>query len=476
MSISGMLSKFLVGGCLGLVASLGLAQEQQPRNIILIIGDGMDDQQITIARNYLKGSQGRLLLDEMPMRASVQVQTVNDTTPLKPVYVADSANSASSIATGVVTSRGRIATSASTDQDLRTIVELAQAQGYKTGIVTTANVTDATPAAFIAHISSRGCENPQMMVDALVLGRIKVDCSADLKANGGHGSIAEQIADSNLDVVLGGGSKHFAMFTPASEKTVLQSALDNQFISVQTGQQLQQAGSSQLDKKLLGLFSKSTMPVRLRAEGGRPPEKPEPSFLNFFHRYLGNVELPPAVACEANPEYLATPSLKAMTEVAIQRLNHNNQAGFFLMIESASIDKQSHQRQPCGSIGELQQLEESLASALAFAEKHSNTLVIVTADHGQAAQIIPDESLFKPFDVPVFTPGHLVRLKTQEGSILAINYATNDFPMEEHTGVNVPLFSNALGRSLLPTHLSQVELFEHMAKFLGLSDSPAKQH
>ena len=43
------------------------------------------------------------------------------------------------------------------------------------------------------------------------------------------------------------------------------------------------------------------------------------------------------------------------------------------MIESASIDKQAHERKPCGSIGELEQLEEALASALAFAETHPHT-------------------------------------------------------------------------------------------------------
>ena len=50
-----------------------------PRNVILIIGDGMDDQQITIARNYLKGMEGRLVLDSMPMRGTVQVLAYADT-------------------------------------------------------------------------------------------------------------------------------------------------------------------------------------------------------------------------------------------------------------------------------------------------------------------------------------------------------------------------------------------------------------
>ena len=72
----------------------------QPRQVILIIGDGMDEQQITIARNYLKGAAGQLLLDQMPLRSAVQILTTEERENGKPVYVADSANTATSMATG----------------------------------------------------------------------------------------------------------------------------------------------------------------------------------------------------------------------------------------------------------------------------------------------------------------------------------------------------------------------------------------
>ena len=67
-------------------------------NLILIIGDGMDDHQITIARNYLVGNAGRLTLDDMPFRGMVQVQTVDDTNPAVPRYVGDSASGATAMA------------------------------------------------------------------------------------------------------------------------------------------------------------------------------------------------------------------------------------------------------------------------------------------------------------------------------------------------------------------------------------------
>ena len=131
--------------------------EARPRNVILIIGDGMDDQQITIARNYLKGMEGELLLDGLPMRGVAQVLAYADTTSNTPVYVADSANTATSMATGEITSRGRISTSPGADQDITTIIELAEQAGYRTGLVTTSSVTDATPAAFAAHVNVKWC-------------------------------------------------------------------------------------------------------------------------------------------------------------------------------------------------------------------------------------------------------------------------------------------------------------------------------
>ena len=132
--------------------------QAQGRNVILIIGDGMDDHQISIARNYLVGARGKLTLDRMPLRGVSQVLTISEQGA--PVYVADSANSATAMATGQVTSRGRIATSVGEGKRLETIAEMAHQAGFKTGIVTTSSVTDATPASFMAHINLRFAKTP----------------------------------------------------------------------------------------------------------------------------------------------------------------------------------------------------------------------------------------------------------------------------------------------------------------------------
>lgn len=432
-------------------------QPAAARNVILFIGDGMDDQQITIARNYLVGAKGRLLMDQMPLRSAVQVLTVDESG--HPVYVADSANSATAMATGAVTSRGRIATSAGSDKALETIIEEAEKAGLRTGLVTTSSVTDATPAAFVAHITLRYCENPEA-IHGLRIGITTMPACPDwTRANGGPGSISEQIAASPVDVVLGGGRKHFDMPAEADSRSVRQLAEANGYAVIDTRKELETASVG----KLLGLFAPSTIPVRLRGEDERTAEEPDPSLLNRVNGYLGSVSYPDPMRCEANPEFAGMPTLREMTAAALSRLA--NEHGFFLMIESASIDKQAHERKPCGSIGEVEQLEDALREALAFAEDNPETLILVTADHGQAAQLVPSTSIFDRYGVPVYTPGRVARILTDEGAILAVNYATNSFLYEEHTGANVPLFANSEGKGI-PSMVTQPQIYEIMHAYL----------
>ena len=147
-----------------------------------------------------------------------------------------------------------------------------------------------------------------------------------------------------------------------------------------------------------------------------------------------------------------------MTDKALSILDSDD-SDFFLMIESASIDKQAHYRKTCGSIGELQQLNDALDSAMKYAESHPDTLILVTADHGHAAQIVPDTSLFAASPYPIYRPGHLSRIITPQGQIMAVNYATTDFFTEEHTGVTVPLMANKVGVGLLPSMITQPQIF-----------------
>jgi alkaline phosphatase len=114
----------------------------------------------------------------------------------------------------------------------------------------------------------------------------------------------------------------------------------------------------------------------------------------------------------------------------------------------------------------MQQLDESLKVALDFAKDNPDTLILVTADHGQAAQILPDGSLFKSIPVAVYPMGMVSRVITPEGQIMLVNYATtpHDFPIEEHTGTTVPLYSN----QQIPAMLTQPEIFNLLKDHLQL--------
>ena len=444
-------------------AELPGEEHDTPRSVILIIGDGFDDQHVTMGRNYLSGHDGELILDGMPVRSAVQVQTVGKSHPWQ--YVADSANTATSLATGVNTQMGRVGTGPD-DEDLITLAERASAAGFKTGIVSSSSITDATPAAFMAHVSSRGCENPEIILGGEMYGNEFEGCPHDAKANGGPGSIAEQIVASTVDVALGGGLKHFQTPDPATGATVLDS-VDAETLTVVTDREALMSADPSL--RLLGLFAEGHLPVRLQGTDGRVAEEPDTSMLNKVDWRLGSVTQPEPMDCEPNPDYGDTPPLSLLTQAAIDHLSVNNERGLFLMVESASIDKQSHKRNPCGSIGEIAQLEETLAVALDYARSNPETLVIVTADHAQAAQIVPEPSLYADIPVPIYSPGYVARLNMPDGSLMTINYATSSFPSEEHTGANVPLFANSTANGRISAYMRQREVFDAMAHHLGLA-------
>jgi alkaline phosphatase len=447
--------------CLIAASCSGLSSDELPNTgsakVILIIGDGMDDQQITIGRNYLAGRRGRLSLDSMPYRGVVRVLGVLEDDPGQITYVTDSAGTATAMATGVITSSTRIGTTAQANEDLVNIFELAQAREMGTGIVTTASVTDATPASFIAHINNRWCKDPGSMEGAFLRApQLSYNCVDSARSNGGPGSIAEQIATSDVDIVLGGGRMHFEAAIDANTgSTVLEMARTNGF---SISDSLKTISGYPPDSKVLGLFAPDTMPVRLRGVGDAKAK--------VLARGDGPLQMPEPFSCEQNPEFAGMPTLPEMTTAALDRLNGKDQ--FMLVIESASIDKQSHARRPCGSIGELGQLDATLATVLEYAKSHPETLILVTADHGQVAHIVSETSLFALQGFG--SPGYFARVRTPEGGIMGVNYASTDFPqIEGHSGAQVPLYASGPGVDEFPRFIEQTEIFDLATKHLGLT-------
>jgi alkaline phosphatase len=402
--------------------------------------------------------------------------------PGKIVFVGDSASGGTTLATGVRTSIGRIGTTAGTDRDLPNIVELARSKGMRTGVVTTAAVTDASPASFSAHVRYRFCMGPENMKGESFFGIEMPGCPADAIAAGGAGSIAEQQAAAPLDVLFGGGRKYFDQHVdPAdpSSPTPLDQALANGYRLASTPAEL---AAARPGARLLGLFAADSLETELHGEGGRMAE-----FVRLTPE--GDLIEPEPFPCVPNPAHQGTPTIEAMVGKALELLG--NEQGFFLMVEGASIDKQAHNADPCGSIGELLAFDRALAVALEYAATHP-TLIVVTADHGQTPQLIPYPSFFaglregiipipSPADMPKtvrpqaqHTPGRLGRVISKSGSILNVNYATNvgaDVPMfpafQEHTGVQVPVFAAGPGSEAVEGLLRQGQVFDIMAAALG---------
>src|ERR1700760_3962373 len=142
-------------------------RNKHPKNVIFLLGDGMGTQEITAAR-YYQGVANSLNVDRMPFPGFAPPWAVKPAaaSPYLPDYDPDSASTGTAWATGQKTLDERISQgpSSAIDQpgpNLRTLLENAQREGKKVGDVSTAEITDATPAVFASHVSQRGCQGPK---------------------------------------------------------------------------------------------------------------------------------------------------------------------------------------------------------------------------------------------------------------------------------------------------------------------------
>ena len=410
------------------------------RHVIMFLGDGMGDSEITIARNYQFGANGRMAMDTLPMTGEYTTYALQEGNPDLPDYVTDSAASGTGWSTGVKTSNGRISTVAGSTNvaSLTTILELAQKAGFATGDITTADLTDATPAVLASHVNNRGCYGPTDMGP----------CAVYKKANGGPGSIAEQEVDHHVDVLMGGGYSRFAETIDGGTykgQTVLASALAQGYQIIRTANDLQNTAANQ---PVLGLFA----PINMDLEWSGTLAQPYPG------------SGPQTCVTDQRPSN--QPSLEQMTKTAISLLDQSTKGkntGFFLQVEGASIDKQDHLSNPCGQIGETVAFDKAIAAGLEYAKQNPDTLIIVTADHGHTSQIIDAPS-------SAAQPGAYSLLRTRDGATMPVSYATQPVgASQSHTGTEVrlagqgPQAANVLGIT------NQTELFFLMGRALGVT-------
>ncbi len=397
------------------------------RNVILFIGDGMGDSEITVARNYLEGAGGAFKgLDALPLTGQMtHYSVVKDTG--KPDYTPDSAATGTAWSTGVKTYDNAISVDRH-GKAFPTLLEQAKKSGMATGDVTTSEIQDATPAVEVSHISLRSCYGPVATTTT---------CPEAAKENGGRGSITEQLLDTRPDVTLGGGSTTFAEVAKAGKwkgKTLAQQAKERGYNYLTAKQDLAKVTSADQKRPLLGLFAPGNMPVKFA---------PQPAT-------VGGAD-GPAQSCKPEPTFSQVPDLQSMTSKSIDLLSKNKAGkknGFFLQVESASIDKKDHAADPCGQIGETQQLDQAVTKALDFARRDGHTLVIVTADHAHTSQIVDNT-----------TPGLTARLATREGSEMIVAYGTAPAGgSQQHTGTQLRVAGYGPGAGNLVGLIDQTDL------------------
>lgn len=413
-------------------------------NVILLIGDGMGDSEITSARYYQHGAAGRFPgIDALPLTG--QMTTWSLTKDGKPDYVPDSGAAGSALSTGTKTYDGAISVDLG-GRPQTTVLELAKKKGLRTGNVTTAEIQDATPASQMAHVSQRSCYGPNVTSER---------CASDALENGGRGSITEQILDLRPDVVLGGGAATFAETAKAGRwkgRTLEQQATARGYQLVDDAASLKQVRRADQRTPLIGLFAPGNLPVRWTGPIGSA---------------TGGTQ--PAQRCTDNPQRPGgQPTLAAMTSKAIDLLDAGDRRGggksrgdqgFFLQVEGASIDKVAHNADPCGQIGETVDFDEAVQAALAFAKKDGNTTVLVTADHGQTSQIVEGGST---------SAGATVTLESADGSPLTLSYATAALgTSQQHTGTQLriagygPQAANVVGLT------DQTDVFGTLTRAMG---------
>ncbi|WCB92700.1 hypothetical protein DSM104299_01398 [Baekduia alba] len=425
----------------------------KPKNVIFLLGDGMGTQEITAAR-YYQGAANKLNVDRMPFTGFDTNYTYKfgAVAPYQVDYDPDSASTGTQWATGKKTVDERISQGPSTalnvpGEDYKTILEYAQDAGKKVGDVTTADLTDATPAVLASHINNRNCGGPNDLP--------AVHCEYAAKSAGGKGSIAEQEVDHKVDVLLGGGRDRFSATNPShganlisggpdDGKSVIESAQRQGYQYVTDAAGL--AGVTDKSKPVLGLFHPSNMTV----EWSGPAAS------------LGKGNAP--AACAETNRPANEPSLADMTTKALSLLE--NDKGFLLQVEGASIDKQDHATNACGQLGETVAFDKAIGVALDYQKTHPDTLVVVTADHSHTSQIVSEDA--SSTGLPT---GYSTNVTTKDGQTLSLTYGTAGYggsgsaplaspPSQQHTGAVVPVWAiGPQGSAVLGTN-DHTDLFD----------------
>ena len=475
------------------IATIG---NKNAKNVILFLGDGMGDSEITVARDYLKGANGHFdgldavgqpsALDDVQAGAGQYTtfsvgngskdsavgkdgdgKLVANPNPGKLTSVTDSSASGSAWATGTKTYNNAVDVDIYGNPQLN-LFELAKAAGKATGNVTTAEIQDATPAVLESHSTERGCYGPQGKTDGSSNDALKRCLANQLKENGGIGSISEQLLDTRADVTIGGGSKYFRQTVQGGEykgKTVWEQAKEMGFQTVENDPAAMNALQYKDGQPVLALMSDGNMPTKFnpsKATAKDPAKDANPTVCTMNDKWLGN----------------QGSSLADMTKKALDLLEANPASdanGYFLQVEGASIDKQDHAGNACGQIGETDDFDQAIAYAMKNVDL-TNTLVIVTADHAHTSQILNAQPAYALSTV----------LKTADGNNMVVSYGTAEADSRDedggynggdmaHTGTQLRIAASGPGAQRVIGLTDQTDNFYTIANTLGLASTSDDQ-
>jgi alkaline phosphatase len=354
-------------------ASKVVTESGKAKNVILFVGDGMGISTITAARilaGQLQGEMGedhQLSFETMSYSGFVKTYNVDAQTP-------DSAGTMTAMASGVKTDVGVIGIDEAVERgncasgkghELVTSLELAEIAGKSTGIVSTARITHATPAATYAKSADRNWEDISDMpasesanCEDIASQLVNFEKNLEARFSG--------VDVDGIEVVMGGGRRHFlpkdAAFNSADAMSAVEGDRTDARNLVTEWQTTYPTGTYVMDQtgfdaisddatKVFGLFNESHM--QYEADRGN--------------------------------DIAGEPSLSQMTEKAINVLD-NNDKGFFLTVESGRIDHAHHAGNAFNALNDTIEL----ANAVKVAMENTNpeeTLIVVTADHSHVFTI-----------------------------------------------------------------------------------------
>jgi alkaline phosphatase len=345
------------------------------RNIILFVGDGMGLSTVTASRilegqfGGMPGEENTLSFGNFPFTGLSKTYNVDAQTP-------DSAGTMTAMMTGVKTDVGTIGADEDivrgdcttvAGNELVTALELAELAGMSTGVISTARITHATPAATYARSADRNWEDvsdmPQEAIDAgcTDIADQLVNFEAYLEAR-----VAGADVDG-LEVIMGGGRRHFLPNDAASNSPDAVSAVEGD-----------RTDGRDLTAEWEALYPDGTYIFDQAGFDALDPSTAPHVFALFNESHV-------QYEADRGNDIAGEPSLTEQTVAAIDILD-NDEDGFFLMVESGRIDHAHHAGSAYGALTDTIEFARAIGEAVAATDP-AETLIIVTADHGHVFTI-----------------------------------------------------------------------------------------